>query len=189
MLFVINAAFIAVDWVVYREQFLAFLPVRLGTGLAVAFVAIATADKYPVKSSYVTVLAGAWMLFTVIEGTGGASSDYYVGLVLLIVGLGVLAPLSARQGSSMIGGLYVGFLILCLMDRTPNSWNQAALRIFFLGAASFCGSMSCFHLDRMRFADFLQRREIEQARDELKELDAAKSRVSPRTSTTSCARR
>src|SRR5258705_11397683 len=28
----------------------------------------------------------------------------------------------------------------------------------------------------MRFADFLQRREIEKARDELKELDAAKSR-------------
>jgi signal transduction histidine kinase len=38
------------------------------------------------------------------------------------------------------------------------------------------GIMSCAYLDRMRFADFLQRREIEAARDELRELDVAKSR-------------
>jgi hypothetical protein len=49
------------------------------------------------------------MLFTVVHGTGGASSDYYVGLVLLIIGLGVLAPLSAKQGMTMIGGLFVGY--------------------------------------------------------------------------------
>ena len=36
--------------------------------------------------------------------------------------------------------------------------------------------MSCGYLDRMRFSDFLQRREIEKARDELRELDVAKSR-------------
>jgi signal transduction histidine kinase len=36
--------------------------------------------------------------------------------------------------------------------------------------------MSCAYLDRMRFADFLQRRELERARDELEQLDAAKSR-------------
>ena len=38
------------------------------------------------------------------------------------------------------------------------------------------GIMSCAYLDRMRFADFMQRREIEKARDELRELDVAKSR-------------
>ena len=33
------------------------------------------------------------MLFAVVLGTGGVSSDYYVGLVLLFIGIGVLALL------------------------------------------------------------------------------------------------
>ncbi|MBW2421970.1 MAG: response regulator [Deltaproteobacteria bacterium] len=37
---------------------------------------------------------------------------------------------------------------------------------------------ACVYMDRLRFADFKQRRELEQARDELRELDQAKSRFS-----------
>src|SRR4030095_8865391 len=175
VLFVINTAFIAVDWVLYPSQMLLFLPTRLGMDLAVTLVFVATSHRFPVASSYATVAAGGWMLFTVIHGTGGASSDYYVGLVLLVMGLGVLAPLSARQGATMIGGLFAGYLLLSLWD-FEGKWNSFAVSVFFLGAASFCGTMSCIYLDRLRFSDFLQRREIERARDELKELDAAKSR-------------
>src|SRR5262245_42035769 len=175
VLFVINTAFIGVDWVLYPDQLLSFLPTRLGMDLVVALVLFGTASRFPVGSSYATVAAGGWMLFTVVHGTGGASSDYYVGLVLLVIGLGVLAPLSAKQGITMIGSLFGGYLLLSLWD-FDGKWNTFAVSVFFLGAASFCGAMSCIYLDRMRFADFLQRREIEKARDELKELDAAKSR-------------
>src|SRR4030095_7909525 len=175
VLFVINTAFIGVDWVLYPHQLMSFLLTRLGMDLVVAFVFFGTSNRFPVGSSYATVAAGGWMLFTVVHGTGGASSDYYVGLVLLIIGLGVLAPLSAKQGMTMIGSLFAGYLLLSLWD-FEGKWNSFAVSAFFLGAASFCGSMSCVYLDRMRFSDFRQRREIERARDELKELDAAKSR-------------
>jgi signal transduction histidine kinase len=175
VLFVINTAFIGVDWVLYPHQLVSFLPTRLGMDLVVALVFVGTSNRYPVASSYATVAAGGWMLFTVVHGTGGASSDYYVGLVLLIMGLGVLAPLSAKQGMTMIGALFVGYLSLSLWGFEGQS-NRIAVSVFFLGAASFCGTMSCMYLDRMRFADFLQRREIEKARDELKDLDTAKSR-------------
>src|SRR5687767_15871971 len=113
VLFVINTAFIGVDWVLYPDRLLAFLPTRLAMDLAVA-VFFLTASRFPVASSFATVAAGGWMLFTVIHGTGGASSDYYVGLVLLIIGLGVLAPLSVRQGAVMISGLFIGYLVLPL---------------------------------------------------------------------------
>src|SRR5262245_60764486 len=175
VLFVINTSFIGVDWVLYPHQLLSFLPTRLGMDFIVALVYFATTNRFPVASSYATVAAGGWMLFTVVHGTGGASSDYYVGLVLLIIGLGVLAPLSPKQGMTMIGGLFAGYLLLSLWD-FEGKWNSFAVSVFFLGAASFCGTMSCIYLDRMRFADFLQRREIEKARDELKDLDTAKSR-------------
>ena len=176
VLFVINTTFIGVDWVLYPDSLIAFLPTRVGMDFAVALVFFATANRFPVASSYATVAAGGWMLFTVIHGTGGASSDYYVGLVLLIIGLGVLAPLSVRQGALMISGLFFGYLALSLFESGSHDSKRYAVSGFFLGAASFCGMMSCAYLDRMRFSDFLQRREIERARDELKELDAAKSR-------------
>src|SRR4030095_12113361 len=102
---------------------------------------------------------------------------YYVGVVLLIFGLGVLAPLSARQSAIMVGGLFLGFVTLPMWHADSNGWTSSfALRVFFLGAASFCGGMSCAYLDRLRCSYFVQRKEIERARDELAELDAAKSR-------------
>src|SRR5262249_46284047 len=101
VLFLINTAFIAVDWLIFPAQFVSFFRVRVAMDLAVLGVWHGTSARYPVLSSYATVACGAWMLLTVIHGTGGASSDYYVGLILLIIGLGVLAPLSAKQGCVM----------------------------------------------------------------------------------------
>src|SRR5688572_24417189 len=175
VLFVINTVFVGVDWILFPDRLIDFLPTRLFMDVAVLIVFMFTAHRYPVASSFATVAAGGWMLFTVVHGTGGASSDYYVGLVLLIIGLGVLAPLSPKQGMTMIGGLVSGYLLMTVSD-FEGKWNSFAVSAFFLGAASFCGTMSCVYLDRMRFSDFLQRREIERARDELKDLDAAKSR-------------
>jgi signal transduction histidine kinase len=50
------------------------------------------------------------------------------------------------------------------------------LHVFFLGGAALAAVSSCALLDRVRFGDFQRRRELEQARDELRDLDRAKSR-------------
>jgi signal transduction histidine kinase len=176
VLFVINSAFIGVDWVVYPERFVSFLPVRLGLDLILGFIWFATVRRFPVASTLATSAAGGWMLFTVVSGTGGAASEYYVGLVLLLIGIGVLVPLSTRQGAMAITTLFGCYVAQVLLGGGPEDWERSALSLFFLGAAAFVGVMSCAYLDRMRFADFVQRREIEQARDELRELDVAKSR-------------
>jgi signal transduction histidine kinase len=176
VLFVINSAFIAVDWLVYPERFAAFLSVRIVLDAVLLFLYFATVRRFPVASTLATSAAGGWMLFTVVSGTGGAASDYYVGLVLLLIGIGVLVPLSARQGSLAISLLFGCYVALVLLGDGPEDWKRLSLSLFFLGAAAFIGIMSCAYLDRMRFADFVQRREIERARDELRELDVAKSR-------------
>jgi len=176
VLFVINTAFIGVDWIVFPERFRAFLPVRIGLDCILTFLYVATVRRFPVSSTLATSAAGGWMLFTVVSGTGGASSDYYVGLVLLLIGIGVLVPLSARQGALAISVLFGCYVALALAGDGSEDLKRLSLSLFFLGAAAFVGIMSCAYLDRMRFADFVQRREIERARDELRELDVAKSR-------------
>jgi signal transduction histidine kinase len=176
VLFVINTVFVAVDWIVYPERFSAFLPVRIVLDLVLAGIYAFSVRKYPVASTLATSAAGGWMLLTVVSGTGGAASDYYVGLVLLLIGIGVLVPLSARQGTFAISALFACYVAMVLYGERTGETEQLALSLFFLAAAAFMGVMSCGYLDRMRFSDFVQRREIEKARDELRELDVAKSR-------------
>jgi signal transduction histidine kinase len=50
------------------------------------------------------------------------------------------------------------------------------LYVFFPSASAVECVASCSLLDRLRYSDFLQRRELEQVRDDLRELDRAKSR-------------
>jgi signal transduction histidine kinase len=176
VLFAINTVFVLVDHIVYPESFLRFLPVRIVLDVALVAIFFGTSRTHPVASSFATVYAGAAMLFAVVLGTGGPHSDYYVGIVLLLIGTGVLAPLSIRQGTIAIGSVFLAYAVLPALDPAPVEWTSFALHLFFLGAAAFVGVMSCAFFERMRFADFRQRREIERARDELAVLDEEKSR-------------
>jgi signal transduction histidine kinase len=176
VLFVINTAFILVDRTVYPEEFWPFLSLRISLNLVLVVIYLWSSKNHPVASSFATSFAGGAMLFAVVLGTGGASSDYYVGLVLLIIGIGVLVPHSAKQGGIAIGTLFSIYVVMSLMRENSTPIETSALNFFFLTAAAFVGVMSCIYLDRMRFSDFMQRRELEKASEELKELDREKSR-------------
>ncbi len=176
VLFVINTGFVLVDWLVYPEKLAEFLRVRVALDVTLGLIFAWSSRRYPVASSFATFFAGGAMLFAVVLGTGGASSDYYVGLILLFIGTGVLAPLSARQAATAIGSLFGVYAILPFLIGATAPWQTSPLSFFFLAAAAFEGVVSCTLLDRLRFADFSQRRELELARDQLKELDREKSR-------------
>ena len=172
----VNVATIPLDFLLIPEAFAGFLVVRLMLSAILLLVYSLTSRRHPVASLYVVTFAGSGMLLTVIHGTGGAASGYYVGLVLLFCGIGVLVPISAIRGMSIIAPSLGGYLTMPFLDGEPFAWESFATHLFFLGAAALVGLVSCGLLDRMRFADFCQRREIEAARDELAVLDRAKSR-------------
>jgi len=176
VLFVINTVFVLVDWIVYPEKLAEFLPVRIGLDVTLGLIYCLGSRRYPVASSFATFFAGGAMLFAVVLGTGGASSEYYVGLILLFIGTGVLAPLSVRQGAAAIGTLFGFYVAVPFLIGAAAPWQTSPLSFFFLSAAAFEGVMSCALLDRLRFVDYSQRRELELARDQLKELDREKSR-------------
>ena len=110
--------------------------------------------------------------------TGGAESGYYVGLILLVIGLGVLVPLSGKQACAIGMMFFISYLSLPLYAKDPVNWVAFFQKLFFLGAACIEAVWACAYMDRMRFLDFKQKRELESARDELAELDRAKSRFS-----------
>lgn len=174
----INTAFIALDYYAFRERFELFLLTRAVLNVFLLYTILSLSRRLPHLAETAVCLATGAMLLTVVYGTGGATSEYYVGLILLFVGMPVLLPLTALEAAGICSVLFVGFIVSPLFATEPLVWKSFVVNAVFLGSAAFESAVSCALLDRIRFNDFCQRREIEAARDQLRELDEAKSRFS-----------
>ncbi len=173
--------FIPADWLLFPDQFSFFLKARLAENALLALVYFQIAKRAPVAGAALVMWSGAALFLAMVHATGGVESGYYVGLILIVIGMGVLAPISATQASWINGLIFAGYTAVPFISHgtsEPIAWPTFAMHAFFLVTACFESILACFHMDRMRFQDFLQKREIERARDELAELDRAKSRFS-----------
>jgi signal transduction histidine kinase len=90
----------------------------------------------------------------------------------------VLLPLRASETAAICGVLLVGFLVSPVFLAADVEWHRFVVHAVFLSSAAFASTASCALLEGVRFVDFKQRRAIEAARDELRQLDEAKSRFS-----------
>jgi signal transduction histidine kinase len=171
----LTTAFIGLDWLVFRERFFQMLWVRVFCDLVMILIAGVTAERLPRTSCIVGVLCAGCMLLAVIWVAGGAGGAYTPGLMLLFLGMPVLLPLTAWEAAGIVGFLVLGLGMLLVVGPEHSAHGQL-LQLAFPLAAGAESVVACGLLDRLRFSDFLQRREIERARDELKDLDAAKSR-------------
>jgi signal transduction histidine kinase len=181
---VINTVFIGLDYYAFHERFADFVWVRfaLNAALAVSYVRLSRTN--PVVGQATVCLATGAMLLMVIYGTSAPTSDYYVGLILLVIGTPVVLPLRAVESAAFSGLLLVAFAVAPLVLGGPAApgldataaWQSYTVHCFFLAGATLVGIASSYTLDRARFRDFLQRRDLERARDDLRELDRIKSR-------------
>jgi signal transduction histidine kinase len=172
---ILSSAFIALDAIAYPEKFGGFLGVRLGLNLVLAAIYVRFARTHPVPSALLGCLAIGGALLWVIEGAGGLLGEYYVGLVLLFVGMPVFMPYSAPQAGVLVTVL-LGALAGFPFFEGPIDWRTYLLHLFFPAAAAVECVASCAVLDRARFRDFLRRQEVEKAHEDLKQLDVEKSR-------------
>lgn len=170
--------FIPADFLLYREHFESFLVARLALNAALGVVWAFTAVRWPGPSSIAVCAFGTALFLSMVQETGGVTSGYYVGLILLVVGMGFLTPQNTRQAAFISLMMFGGYAALPLYTRDPVGWLTFSENLFFLGAACAEACWACLHMERMRFADFKQQRQLEEARDELAELDRAKSRFS-----------
>jgi signal transduction histidine kinase len=172
----ISTLIIPFDYLLFREQFPAFLALRLVLDVLLVFVFFRLSYSRPLLSAMIGGIAGGLSLLFVIFGTGGPASTYYTGLVVFEIGLPMLLPLSAGQVGSLVSVLLAGYLSSAFLMSDRLEWETFGLNSFFLLAGGFAAIASAAVLDRVRFSDFKRRREVEEARDQLRELDQAKSR-------------
>ena len=175
VVFVLNMAFIGLDAYAYPDQFWNFFAARMTLNAVLAGIYFRARHRHPEHSQTLLCLATGSLLLWVIYGAGAPMGEYYVGLVLAAVGLPVLLPMSARQVAAIWSLFVVGFAASPLFA-DAFTWNTYAIHTLFLASGAFTGAASAAFMEAARIREFAQRREIEAARDHLKEMDRVKSR-------------
>lgn len=176
MVAVVNVVFIGADAIFFRHHFLDFLLVRLL--LTGALFSAFVRSKYGsvLRWNFVACLSTGAMLLYVINGTGGVESPYYVGLILLVCGIGVTIPFEIRHAVAVVFGLFFAYASMPIWSNASDFGDSFLLHLFFLSGACLVGVLSASLLDSMRYEDFRRRKELQLAHEKLMELDEQKSR-------------
>jgi signal transduction histidine kinase len=172
----LNLAFVPLDAYAFPEKFQAFLIARLALCAALVSIYLGTSQRYPIASQSALCLATGGLLLFVIYGSGAPMGEYYVGLVLALVGLPVLLPLDPTRVAVMWSVLVGGFLVSPLVTESPLETRTFVIHGLFLVSGGFTGVACSVYLNRVAMRDYRQRREIEAAHEDLKETDRIKSR-------------
>ncbi len=179
VVFGLNSLFVGLDYWVFPEQFLSLLGVRVVLNAfllaLLLWIRVAPDGHGP---TYVGCLVTGFGLVAIIGLAGGMTTHYAPGVTLLFLGMPVLLPLNARQSAEIVGPILAAFAALPLVTGVSVTLGTYAVHLVFPVATAVECVASCIVLDRMRFADYLQRSELEAARDRLAALDEAKARFS-----------
>ncbi len=172
----LNLAFAGLDWFAFPEKFAGFLGARMALNGVLGVLYFWAARRFPIESQTVLCMATGALLLWVIYGAGAPMGDYYVGLMLAMVGLPVLLPLDPARAALMWSILVAGFAVSPLLVEGPIDTETYAIHCLFLASGAFTGAASSVFLTRFRVRDFAKRREIEEAHDRLQESERIKSR-------------
>jgi signal transduction histidine kinase len=118
----------------------------------------------------------AMLLSVVFQTESPTTTDYYVGLMLYVMGMPVLLPVNARQTSALYVFIVAVFASAPVVSPGSEASKTFVIHTIFLASGAIVGVASAAMLDLGRFKDFVRRRELERARDQLRQLDEAKSR-------------
>jgi signal transduction histidine kinase len=149
---------------------------RMAVNLLLCGIIVRGHTSHPTASMLALALAVGVEILAMVYATHAPTSDYYVGLIILFVGMPVLLPLSAGHAAAICGAITLGFALAPLVTPAPIPWKEFTIRLVFLLTGCVESVLSCAFLGRVRLQDYAQRREIEKARDDLKEMDRARSR-------------
>src|SRR5690606_10977915 len=111
VVFAINTAFIALDYYAYAGHARKCLGTRWALNVAWAVSYARLSRSWPRLAERALCLAAGAMLLVVIYGSAGRTSDYYVGLALLLVGMPVLPPLTPVEAGVICAALFGCFIV------------------------------------------------------------------------------
>jgi len=171
--------FLLLDYLLAPEKMSGIIVVRAAMMFGVLVIYFISKTKHALKySMWLGVATGLWASITItilVHMTGGSSSPYYAGLLIVLFALCIWIPITFRLGLLSAVIIYLMYALPFLVTNTVTDWpifinnNYFTLFIFFLSVTSLK-----FYND-IRFNEFKARFEIQQAKEELERIDQLKS--------------
>ncbi|TRZ90599.1 response regulator [bacterium] len=176
------ASFYGLDYMIAPENHLIFLWLRVfvvfnqlaGVALLYSKFGSKIAAPLSIWEAYISSLALAIMTIFL----GGFQSNYYVGIVFVLVITGLFLPWTVSV--TVVNGLLAlfSYLVVNVFFGPPQSLKliDAESPFFFLIGSVYLAAAANYSKERTRRRDLRMRMQIEKANEELKELDNAKMR-------------
>lgn len=187
---VLVPAFSALDWFVLGGHFGSLLALRLGIAATAVVIIVASFNsKAPDWSKFFTVylpLSAALSIVAMVHihemDQGGMPSQYYAGLILVVVGAGQLFLWPAVTGILVFGAVFAAYLLPTLLLKPTADGVLFLSNNVFLGSTmivAVVGQHFTYNLNRREvYASFTveaSARKLEDANLKLKELDKYKT--------------
>jgi len=172
----IHALVMVIEHRVFGDVFAGISMLHAGVfGALICIYAFLSRYRPIASAQLVQVLIGGLIVVIIAQSEKGIASEYTPGLIFGFCAFPIAAPLSVRQIACTILPTLAVFLVVPQW-RTPVDFETYWLNAIFPIIGGIAGLLSTRVLDAIRFSEYEKRAELERARDELKALDAAKSR-------------
>ena len=175
----------SLDYFVFRQFLWDFLLVRSLCAIALGITVLLLRKFQSVGQVRVIVQAIAILptisILWMIHCTGGAMSEYYAGLNLVLVAVSLMLRWSSQECALNAVMIFVAYLVVVSFGvvETRTFFNNA----YFIFVTAIFTTAGCYYYNMLRFKEFVLRDELEsnrnlleQQNNQLVQLDEAKTR-------------
>jgi len=175
------------DWFVYPQLLMPFFALRIACSVATAAAWLLLKSRYQ-NLLYPFLIRACYLLPSLaisimIASSEGATSPYYAGLNLLILGVCAVMQTSIWESLFSIVSIFSMYLAACLLHGDLGSVSAIVNNIYFLTLSALIVLAGNYNYNRLRYQEFLLRHELAESRTQLeatnlqlRDLDEAKSR-------------
>ncbi|MGA8659170.1 MAG: ATP-binding protein [Chthoniobacterales bacterium] len=175
------------DWFVYPRLLIPFFALRVACSVATAATWLMLQSRYQ-KLLYPFLIRACYLLPSfamslMIAFSEGATSPYYAGLNLLILGVCAVMQTSVWESLFSIASIFSMYLAACLFHGDLGSTSAIVNNIYFLTLSALIVLAGNYNYNRLRYQEFVLRHQLGESRQQLeasnlqlRELDEAKSR-------------
>lgn len=175
---ILQLSWVGLDYWAFRPHFAFFFGLRLVVDVFVLGVLLKWRFRYPNFSQLGVSAAVSAEILGMVYAVEQADSLYFAGLIFVLVGMPVLQPITVRGSLAVSTFSVLGFVAATVASPAVFDDRAFVIQMIFILSAALESAFSCNYLSKTRVVTFEQRKEIEEARDQLASLDEAKDRFS-----------
>ncbi len=171
--------FIALDFVLYSQNFRALVLIRLAVvilNVVIAGVLTTEAGKrYVYKLAMFEYLVCGVSIAAMVHIVGGYSSPYYAGINLVLLGFIVILPLGLVRTAIVCAIIYTAYAVPVVFLQQIDDYGMLLNNNIFLLVTMALVLISSHLSTQIRFREYSARFGLAEANEELKKLDVLKS--------------